>query len=550
MRFDAGDLRRIAGQATYERGEAYHRQGLVQVLEMTGERVLAKVEGTQDYRTVVTDRGGRISGECSCPAFEDRGFCKHMVAVALSADEAERDPAARRDSPLPRIREHLRAQGVEALVELVVRLAERDRDLFRRLDTASAITGADDKALEARLVEAIDAAMDDGPEYVDYQAAPDFAAGLHEVLDTLEALLPAGRAGMALRLTERMLDAFEDVLENVDDSDGECGGALARTEALHLAAARAEPPQPVAFAQALFERETTSGFDVFSDAAMTYADVLGPAGLAEYRRLALEAWETAPSRKADDGAGPSAYAVEGILEAFARRDGDVDLQRALYSRDLSSPDRYLRLAEFCLSLGQRDEALRHARDALWMFEDRRPNERLVRFTADLLGHMGRPGEAGALLWETFRKIPNRDLYDRLRQLEGDAGGVRALQWLQDRLAGRSEATWNHPADLLVELLSQEGLFDRAWAVVGAHGASEERRLALAQATEASHPREVIALYVELVDRRAQTSSGDYTAAARLVARLASLQGPAEHAEYLAALKERFKRRRNFMTLLA
>ena len=27
-----------------------------------------------------------IGGDCSCPAFEDRGFCKHMVATALAAN--------------------------------------------------------------------------------------------------------------------------------------------------------------------------------------------------------------------------------------------------------------------------------------------------------------------------------------------------------------------------------------------------------------------------------------------------------------------------------
>ena len=49
--------------------------------------MLAQVAGTEDYRTELTGRGEDFDGECSCPAFEDWGFCKHMVATALAAND-------------------------------------------------------------------------------------------------------------------------------------------------------------------------------------------------------------------------------------------------------------------------------------------------------------------------------------------------------------------------------------------------------------------------------------------------------------------------------
>ena len=52
----------------------------------------------------------------------------------------------------------------------------------------------------------------------------------------------------------------------------------------------------------------------------------------------------------------------GILDFFAERDGDVEARIALRMRDLSSPWDYLQLAEFCLSQGRQDEALRRAEE--------------------------------------------------------------------------------------------------------------------------------------------------------------------------------------------
>ncbi len=88
QRFDADALRNLAGGTVFARGEAYARGGHVEIVKMEAARIVARVSGTETYRTVVSGQGKRIGGECSCPAFEDWGFCKHMVAVALVANAA------------------------------------------------------------------------------------------------------------------------------------------------------------------------------------------------------------------------------------------------------------------------------------------------------------------------------------------------------------------------------------------------------------------------------------------------------------------------------
>ncbi len=175
---------------------------------------------------------------------------------------------------------------------MIVELAERDPALFRKLEIASAADGADDKTLAARLGKAIDQATATRG-YVEYGEAGGWAGGVDEALDALEAL-DSRHDRLVLKLAEHAIDRIESAIESIDDSNGECGDLLERARDIHIRAARGARPDPVALARDLFERETGDGYGTFDGAAWLYADVLGEAGLAEYRRLATEAWEKLP----------------------------------------------------------------------------------------------------------------------------------------------------------------------------------------------------------------------------------------------------------------
>jgi hypothetical protein len=223
--------------------------------------------------------GTEIAGECSCPAFEDHGLCKHMVATALAANAAAEGSGEAEDAAgaLGRIRDHLKAQGADALIEIIMDLAERDAVLFRRLSMAAVAVTADDKTLEARLRKSIREATGTRG-YVDYQAADDWAGGVEAVLGTIADLVPAGRAALALKLVVQAIDGIEDSIEEIDDSEGHCSGLLQRAGDIHLAAARASRPDPVELAADLFEREVEGAWGTFDGAVSRYADVLGSPG--------------------------------------------------------------------------------------------------------------------------------------------------------------------------------------------------------------------------------------------------------------------------------
>lgn len=551
-RFDTGALRELAGGKVFARGETYHRDGQVQILAIKPERVLAQVAGTEDYRTELRGHGRDIDGECSCRAFEDYGFCKHMVATALAANDSGIDELDGGGGALCRIRNHLKEKGVDALVDIIVGLVERDPALFRKLDVAAAAPHEDEKTLGKRLRKSIDNATRTR-DFVDYREAAGWAAEVDSVLDIIAGLASGARAGLARELAVRAIDRIGHAMGSVDDSDGHCGALLGRARDIHCIAVCEVRPEPIELARDLFAREMADDYGTFDGAATIYADALGVKGLAEYRRLADELWAESAvpisgrSRQDDD---TNHLQLMRILDYFAERDGDVDARVALRAKYLSSPWSYLQLAEFCLSQGREEEALRRAEEGLWIFEDGRPDARLVLFAAELLSKAGRKHDAEAHLWRLFQKEPTFELYKRLCQIGGKAARERALSFLENKHAKRARTGWDDTTDLLIRIWMHEKMFDAAWTAVRKYDASVGLKDKLAGECEATHPREVLEVYTQRVDQLVNAGgSSNYEQAGKLVVRMAKLRARGEQVAYVLGLKQRFGRRRNFIQLL-
>ena len=185
-----------------------------------------------------------------------------------------------------------------------------------------------------------------------------------------------------------------------------------------------------------------------------------------------------------------------------------------------------------------------------MFEDGQPDERLVSFTVELLSNAGRKADAEALMWRAFEKAPSLELYKRLRKLGGKTALERIIGILETRSAGKKRAGWYTTADLLVSILIEEKTFDAAWVVTRKDEVSFGAKVALADASRTRHPREALEVYAERVNQFVNTGGNHaYGEAAKLIARMATLQSEAEQAAYVATLKERHRQKRNFMKLL-
>ena len=308
-------------------------------------------------------------------------------------------------------------------------------------------------------------------------------------------------------------------------------------------------------ARYLFERELRHPYDTFDGAAGLYEDVLGEPGLAEYRRLANAAWDKLPARMGRRKTPMADLSDDRrrlmtILDFFAERDGDIAARIALRARDLSTPWGYPQLAQFCLDQGREEEALKHAEEGLWIFEDESPDLGLTLFVAELLSKKGRKDDAAAHLWVIFEKEPSFDLYNRLARIGGKAARDRAIRFIEARSSSRKRPAldWNEPGSLLVQILTHERAFDEAWAAAASHGAASGTKEALARASERTHPREALAVYAARVEELA--GAARYEDAVKLIAHMAKLRDAAEHASYVADLRQRHQRKRNFMKLLA
>ena len=251
-----------------------------------------------------------------------------------------------------------------------------------------------------------------------------------------------------MALAERALDRIDRAMESMDDSDGECGARLERARDIHASAAGVARPDPLALARDLFERELGDNYGIFSGAAWIYEGALGESGLAEYRRLATEAWERLPTVAGRGRQMPEGDydGLQRILDRFADRDGDVDARIALRTKDLTSSWKYLQLAEFCLAQGRAKEALARAEDGLFLFEDDRRDMRLAAFAADLLAKTGRKSEANAHLRRAFERAPDFDLYLRWRKTVGEAARDAALEILEPDWRGRTGPHSDIPAN--------------------------------------------------------------------------------------------------------
>ena len=224
---------------------------------------------------------------------------------------------------------------------MILALAEDDRALFGELELAAATATADEPTLFAQFKKAI-TDVTRTSDYIEYREARAWADKISRLLDQISDLTTAGRAELVLRLLDHFFLRMDQALQSMDDSDGEGGAVYAKACEIHLEACCQAKPDPIALARDLFARELESGWDFFYQASETYADVLGHAGLAEYRRLASKAWQAvkplrAGQRRADFEESGNRDRLRAILERFAERDGDVDAASPFAAKTCPTP---------------------------------------------------------------------------------------------------------------------------------------------------------------------------------------------------------------------
>jgi uncharacterized Zn finger protein len=563
-------IRRLAGDTSFRRGQAYCERGQVRSLVAHGDTLTATVTGTESYAVRLAAKDGNITHRCSCPVGTDGMFCKHCVATALAWLEA--GPVRGQsiaDSPLVTLDDlhpWLLSQPAASLATWLLETAERDDRLREKLLRAAARATA--KGLDlSSYRKSIDRATRTGG-FIDYYGAGSFAEGVREAVEPIRELLVdmPSQAAAVVDLTEHALARVEDAMEQADDSNGEIGRLLTELQDLHLAACCVAKPEPGELATRLFEWELNDHWDVFYHAAETYADLLGSAGLAAYRRLADAEWKKLPALKPgdrEDYDGPR-FRLTSIMEALAGTSGDVDALADIKAKDLSSAYHYLGIAELYREAKRPDEALDWAEQGLKAFPDT-DDMRLLEFIADEYHRRKRNDEALALIWRPFEtNHPALVDYQRLKK-HADRAKVwphwreRALAVLRQLIARetrgkttRASSWWGPGArDTIVRVFLWEKDVETAWKEGHGHPLRRDLALELAAAREKTHPADAIPIYLgEAEALIAHKSNRAYDDAVHWLKQIKTLHLRLNLADEWMAMLERLriqhKAKRNFI----
>ncbi len=559
-------LRAEAGDRAYARGAAYFESGAVTDLVVSEETINARVVGGDEYAVQLWNDNGALGYSCTCPVGENGEFCKHDVAAGLAwlADRQTAPPAKRGRDDLAGIREWLAGAPREQLVELLLEQALNDPGLRSRLNTRAARVAATHHVDLKSLKETVGKALVVSG-FVDYHGMRRLIERAYPAVELISGLIDNGHAAIAVELAHHALKRGIAAYQRIDDSGGSFGDLLHQIAELHLKACRAAPPEPTAFGTQFFDLQMRDdwGLLAFED----YAPLLGDTGLRTFRTLAEKEWKKVSVRHPGDGDARdsiSCFRITSIMEALAREAGDTDALVAIKSRDLTLPYHFLQIAELLAEASRRDEALAWAERGRKAFPNR-PDSRLTDFLADEYGRRGRHEEAIALTWEQFNQQPTLTSYQRLKTCTERAGTwndwrTKALAWLREdflKAGKRDRSRWSwmtRDHSLLVEIFLWEGDSDAALAQAKTGGCNESLWFAIAEARDAKHPEDAVAIYQARLDNIVkQANNRAYDEAAALVTRIRDLmrrtKQEKEFADWLEDVRARHKAKRNFMQRL-
>ena len=133
LQFDMDALKERLGEKRFKRAEGYAERGWVRIIAVENRRVSALVTGERgDVYGVEADESG--DGLCTCPDFAETRACKHMGAVALTAEGLEPTQTRLLNGRFARLRETLSFEDADALAEIILGLAKRVPGVLEALE--------------------------------------------------------------------------------------------------------------------------------------------------------------------------------------------------------------------------------------------------------------------------------------------------------------------------------------------------------------------------------------------------------------------------------
>lgn len=546
-------LNRYAGPRSFQRGADYYRHGHVESVHPVADGCRAAVRGQRTYRVIFSLIRGALDHGCDCPRGLEGAFCKHCVAAALAWRNSAEPLPASKPLTLKDAGKALTAMRSADIVKLLLEWAKEDGGLKQRLLQLA----ADARSPAVRSARALNSLRDTSG---DHFAAASAIEQIEELLNEGHAALVVDLCESALRiLAEHETEEFDEWAEGEDDDHWEedewgerdwySGGPIDFDNArsmlcvLHLRACREAAIDPVALAQRLYELEFDEDIDDFSETPEVYGELLGPAGWIAFRKLA------------EEGRHRTHRHTRDLIQSIARATGDTDWLIRVLSVDLSSAEKFLAVIEHLRRADRKEEVLVWMDRAVGAF----PKDRTLRAVAlEEYRRQGKHDKVLQLAWLTYAANPDVKAYMELRRHAGQGDDWpewrdNAIGLIRKRLAA---AKGSQKADhsILVELFLSENNAEAAWREANTGGCSDYFWLRLAELREADHPGDVAPVLLRMAEREILNPQGSsYAPAVSLLKRAAKamdrIGASAQFAHDLAALRLKYKARRNFIKLL-
>jgi hypothetical protein len=262
-------LRLLVGDEVLRQAAGLVDGGMVADVRLDGLLVFATVAGTPVSVRVLEDA---LAWKCPCSSDAP---CAHVVAAAVAWVRAGTDEET------PDLLAVLNKQSTAWLALRLAAIADGNAELTRLLLAEAVVPGALSE-LRAELESELDAHENDAAAEAEDgfgEWYPDFE-GVEALIEEAGTYLEDA-PGELRELADYMITRIEGLLDYENCYGSGPTDALEMAHELHLAACRAAPPDPVALADRLVSARLNTGWDVFTDGPAKYADVLGPAGLAQ-----------------------------------------------------------------------------------------------------------------------------------------------------------------------------------------------------------------------------------------------------------------------------
>lgn len=458
--------------------------------------------------------------------------------------------------------ERLTALGAEHLAEILVTLAEEDRDIKRRLRLELAEQDGGDE-LAAEIGKRL-ASIKKASSFIDWQKRREFEKDLDLQREMITERIARTRPDLALDLMWRFMALAEPVINRVDDSNGGVGEIFRQAgQELGEIAAKARP-EPLLLAERTFDAATSNHYGEYDRLIPAIMPALGKAGVDHLKSRLHDALDRRSRR--NDEYDHEAAAIARTLREMADGEDDVDAFIALTPlKAQQTPRGAAGIARRLLTAGRAQEAMVALQKGV-------PNEETVTthdlwidgyhgyfghsewedVYIDVLDATGEPEKAQQIRWDSFENhLLAERLRDHLKRLPDfddviaeEKAMAHALTFSNMMSALNFFIDWpayDHAARLITQRPTE--IDGNAYYLL----------TPAARALEGNHPLAAVLLRRAMInDTLDRAKSTRYRHAARHLAECQSLDSAipdyadlGDHAAFLASLQDKHRRKEGF-----